>query len=209
MRGEAHIIVLNSQLTRPRKWRYNTTPVTCFDWTNGCERMRIFDGRPWKSRMAYDRINNVITGSHWTDLIPSRKTVAVVGVLSCRDLVKNLALFEKSEEELNMWSKKYSIPPYKVTAKSPEEGVNTETQILTRMFVFDSSREDCNMKLSASPSLVEFPPCEDKHSHMMDSHLDIVVNNLAVSIFMQIESQIRDCNSQAKIYGGFSPHYAK
>ncbi len=57
------LVVPHSQLTRPGDWRYDATPLKSHDWTSGCQRMRIFDGRPECSRMAIDRIGSQSTHS--------------------------------------------------------------------------------------------------------------------------------------------------
>lgn len=40
--------------------------------------------------------------------------------------------------------------------------------------------------------MVAFPPSDLQHTHMMDLHLNVVINDLAVAVFRQLESRIRN-----------------
>lgn len=84
--SESVLVIPNSQLTRPGDWRYEKTPLRCFDWEKGCQRLKFFDGRMGQSRPANDRLTNKNITENWVDLIPSRQTAAVIGVLNCRQV---------------------------------------------------------------------------------------------------------------------------
>eukprot|EP00537_Pseudo-nitzschia_pungens_P017124 CAMPEP_0172407032 /NCGR_PEP_ID=MMETSP1061-20121228/72978_1 /TAXON_ID=37318 /ORGANISM="Pseudo-nitzschia pungens, Strain cf. pungens" /LENGTH=157 /DNA_ID=CAMNT_0013142893 /DNA_START=110 /DNA_END=580 /DNA_ORIENTATION=+ len=61
------VVVPNSNLTRPGDWKYNETPLRNFHWGHGCQRLRFFDGRPYHSRSAHDRLINHELTRNWID----------------------------------------------------------------------------------------------------------------------------------------------
>ena len=189
---ELTLIVPNSNLTRPGDWRYDNTPFKFYHWGHGCQRLVVFDGRPEFSRMAHDRVINHALTRDWIDLVPSRRTAAVIGVLNMRDCT-DLATLHRAEEELQNWSQRYSTPSYEVHAHGRG---NKRDSVVERMFVFDSFDEDCqNVDLSQTKfgtNILAFPPADEEHSQMMDLHLNVVVNDLAVAIFQQIEKKIQE-----------------
>lgn len=193
------LVVPNAQLTRPGDWRYEKTPLKNFHWAHGCQRLFCFDGRPLKSRMALDRLLNHGVSRDWIDLVPNRRTAAVVGVLNLRDLKTQEDLL-KAEHELTQWAERYSTPPYEVTAHGRSFA---RDGVVQRLFVFDSF-QDTLIKVDLTTSklgsnLVAFPPHEDQH--MMDLHLHVVVNDLAVAIFRQLEIKIRENDMWSKEKG--------
>jgi hypothetical protein len=62
--------------------------------------------------------------------------------------------------------------------------------------VFDSFHEDSKVDMSTTSlgsSLVAFPPAEgDSSTKMMDMHTNVVVTDLAVAIFQELEDRIRE-----------------
>lgn len=194
------LVVPNAQLTRPGDWRYEKTPLKNFHWAHGCQRMLCFDGRPQKSRYAHDRLMNQAVARDWIDLVPSRRTAAVVGVLNLRDLKSDDDLL-KAEHELSKWAERYSAPPYEVTAHGRSFA---RDGVVIRLFVFDSFQDTLiKVDLTASKlgsNLVAFPPHE--HQQMMDLHLNVVVNDLAVAIFRQLEVKIRENDMWSKEKSG-------
>ena len=223
------LVVPNSQLTRPGDWRYDSTPLRSHDWSSGCQRMRIFDGRVdgGGSRMAHDRLRRGAddsphspgsgagaggTGS-WTDLAPSRGTAAVIGVLNVRDC-RSTDDLRRAEEELEHWIRLYAAG--NTSAGSTNMGVasggdddNSSCGIVRRLFVFDSFDEQSQhvdlTTTTLGSNLVAFPPSDANHSHMMDLHLNVVVNDLAVAIFRNLESRIRSLVAPRKagFFSGF------
>jgi hypothetical protein len=142
-------------------------------------------------------INHAVTRD-WIDITPSRRTAAVIGILNLRDC-KDLADLHRAEEELHQWAERFSAPPYEVTAhgRSFERDKPVE-----RLFVFDSFDEECQkIDLSQSKmgtSILAFPPADDAHSQMLAFHLNVVVNDLAVAIFLTLEAKIRESEEISK-----------
>eukprot|EP00523_Entomoneis_sp_CCMP467_P012105 CAMPEP_0168719272 /NCGR_PEP_ID=MMETSP0724-20121128/949_1 /TAXON_ID=265536 /ORGANISM="Amphiprora sp., Strain CCMP467" /LENGTH=1561 /DNA_ID=CAMNT_0008765813 /DNA_START=94 /DNA_END=4776 /DNA_ORIENTATION=+ len=198
---ELLLVVANSSLTRPGDWKYQDTPLKAFHWQEGCQRLHLFDGRPAQSsRLAQDRLLNPSVTRDWIDLCPSRRTAAVIGVLNVRDC-KTQADWQRAQEELHQWAtQRYSTSPYQVTAHG-KMGIERD-QPVERLFVFDSFDEDCqHIDLSqtvSKSSVLAFPPSDAAHSEMMDLHLNVVVNDLAVAIFRSLESRIRQSDDIAK-----------
>ncbi|CAJ1923429.1 unnamed protein product [Cylindrotheca closterium] len=186
------IVVPNSSLTRPSNWKYDNTPLKNFHWEYGCQRLAVFDGRPYNSRMAHDRLINHDLTRNWIDLCPHRRTAALIGVLNMRD-VPDIETLLKAEQEWQQWAERYSTPPYEVTA----HGRDFERDfVVQRLFVFDSFHEDSKVDMSTTSlgsSLVAFPPAEgDSSTKMMDMHTNVVVTDLAVAIFQELEDRIRE-----------------
>ena len=198
------LIVPNSQLTRPGDWRYEKTPLKNFHWGHGCQRLICFDGRPHKSRRAHDRLLNHSITREWIDLCPSRRTAAVVGVLNLRDIEGMPDGLKRAEVELQQWAERYSTPSYEVSAYGRSFA---RDGVVQRLFVFDSFKGDDQIDLSSSrlgSNLVAFPPSESlTSSHTMDMHLNVVVNDLAVAIFRQLEIRIRESDAMAKEKSGW------
>lgn len=105
-----------------------------------------------------------------------------------------------SIEQPRLFSYQYATPPYEVTA----HGRNFERDSpVERLFVFDSFHEDCQgIDLSSSRmggnSILAFPPVDesnDEFSEMMNLHLKIVINDLAVTVFRSIERKIQDSDA--------------
>jgi hypothetical protein len=112
------LVVPNSNLTRPGDWRYDNTPFKNFHWGHGCQRVAVFDGRPYHSRMAHDRLINHTLTRDWIDLCPSRRTAAVIGVLNVRDC-PDMATLNRAIQEWQQWAERYSTPPFEMTARGP------------------------------------------------------------------------------------------
>lgn len=76
---------------------------------------------------------------------------------------------------------------------------------MPRLFVFDSFHEDLNPEVNLqaatetlnikSNSLVAFPPADEERSEMMNLHVNVVVNDLAVAVFQVLEGKIRESDS--------------
>mmetsp|Transcript_17281 Transcript_17281/g.35060 ORF Transcript_17281/g.35060 Transcript_17281/m.35060 type:complete len:1797 (-) Transcript_17281:136-5526(-) len=224
--SEITLILPHSQLTRPGDWRYDTTPLKSHDWQSGCQRIRIFDGRPEYSRMAYDRIGSVsedgvpsegicTTNSQsnhndnatawsdpWKEMEPHRATAAVIGILNMRDCRDTRDLW-RAEESLVQWARRYSSPENRedIAVGAPDRG-----NVLTRMFVFDSFEESIQRRVNLSATrfhssqLVAFPPLDldGGHAHMMALHWNVVVNDLAVALFRMMERRIRENDAMGK-----------
>jgi hypothetical protein len=191
--GEDLLLVIpNSSLTRPGDWRYNDTPLKAFHWQHGCQRLHLVDGRPQNSRVAHDRLINHAVTRDWIDIIPSRRTAAVIGIVNIHDC-KDLADLHRAEEELHQWAERFATPPYEVTAHGRSFDRDKPVE---RLFVFDSFDEECQKidlsKSSMGNSILAFPPADEAHSQMMDLHLNVVVNDLAVAIFQALETKIRE-----------------
>ncbi|KAL7576063.1 hypothetical protein ACA910_000847 [Epithemia clementina (nom. ined.)] len=204
---ELLLVVANSSLTRPGDWRYQDTPLKAFHWQYGCQRLNLFDGRPERSRLAQDRLLNPHLTRDWIDLCPSRRTAAVIGILNIHDC-KSQEDFQKAQEELHQWAaQRYATPPYQVTAHG-QLGIERD-QPVERLYVFDSFDEDCQhidlSQASSSSSILAFPPSDEAHSQMMDLHLNVVVNDLAVAIFRSLEAGIRHSDDIAKTDVVYSP----
>lgn len=216
------LVVPNSQLTRPGDWRYDSTPLRSHDWSSGCQRMRVFDGRVegGGSRMAHDRLHRNDEGvdgaapsSSWADLAPSRGTVAVIGVLNVRDC-RSTDDLRRAEEELEQWTRRYAAGNTSAGSGSVGGGGGGDDDIsscgvVRRLFVFDSFDEHSQhvdlTTTTLGSNLVAFPPSDANHSHMMDLHLNVVVNDLAVAIFRNLESRIRSLVAPRKagFFSGF------
>jgi len=209
------LILPHSQLTRPGDWRYNTTPLKSHDWQSGCQRIRIFDGRPECSRMAYDRLrqsednNDNDTTDPWIDLEPHRTTAAIIGVLNMKDCRDTNDLWA-AEESLLEWANRYDATFHNTnsdnnnttrnnnTISDYNGNNNNNTNMIIRLFVFNSFEESIQQKVNLSETrlchssqIVAFPPLEMAHSQMMALHWNVVVNDLAVSLFRSVEGKIR------------------
>ena len=189
--SQVTLILPHSTLTRPGDWTYNSTPLKSHDWRSGCQRLRLFDGRPSHNRMAYDRLHD--GGNYndpWRDL-ENRGTSAVIGVLNMKDC-KDTADLWRAEENLIAWTKKYSHPSDR---EDVALGAGDDRNMLIRLFVFDSfdegiqNRVNLNATRFQSSQLVAFPPLEGS-SQMIDVHWNVVVNDLAVTLFLNIERRI-------------------
>lgn len=191
------LVVPNSNLTRPGDWKYEETPLKNFHWGHGCQRMSFFDGRPYNSRMAHDRLINHELTRNWIDLCPHRRTAAVIGVLNVRDCPDDATL-KQAQEEWQQWAERYSTPPYEVSAHGRDLERDTVVQ---RLFVFDSFHDSNKVDVSArlkGASLVAFPPTTEEHRQMMDLHMNVVMNDLAVSIFRELEGKILSSDKAIK-----------
>lgn len=196
------LVVPNSQLTRPGNWRYDSTPLKSFHWGHGCQRLLCFDGRPHRNRMAHDRIINPTVARQWIDLVPSRRTAAVIGILNMRDC-RSPSDLHRAEQELHQWSERYSAPPYEVTFHGRSFA---RDEVVQRLFVFDSFHDSCReidlSKTKLGNNLVAFPPSDPEHVQMMDLHISVMVNDLAVAIFQQLETKIKESDALCKEKGG-------
>jgi len=220
--SEITLVLPHSQLTRPGDWRYDSTPLKSHDWQSGCQRIRIFDGRADYSRMAYDRIGgsgsspssaeskDYNNNDPWSDLEPHRSTSAIIGILNMKDCTNTKDLYI-AEDQLIQWARLYTQDE-SITLDSKknknDEGRESK-KILIRLFVFDSFEEHlakrCNLNSTrfGSNQLVAFPPLDMSStssgkgrsstlSQMMVLHWNVVVNDLAVALFRNVEKQIRE-----------------
>jgi Transport protein Trs120 or TRAPPC9, TRAPP II complex subunit len=196
---ELLLVVPNSVLTRPGDWRYQDTPLKAFHWQHGCQRLQIHDGRPGYSRRAHDRLlaTSAVTRD-WIDLCPSRRTAAVIGVLNMHDC-QGAADVSRACEELQQWAARYSTPSYAVTAHGHGGGGECVRDTpVTRLFVYDSFDDESQaLDLTAQTvipgtSILAFPPTDKAHLQMMDLHLNLVVSDLTVAIFRDLEHKIQE-----------------
>ena len=207
---ELLLVVPNSSLTRPGDWRYNETPLKAFHWQHGCQRLLVHDGRPEYSRYARESLNDA---KDWMDLLPHRRTAAVVGVLNMHDC-HSLADLHRAEEALHQWAVRYSSPPYyektsaaaavdsKSSNKSSIISSKSKPQVrferdypIQRLFVYDSFDEESQRRVDLNQSrmsILAFPPADEAHTQMMDLHMNIVISDLTVAIFQSLEDKIRD-----------------
>jgi hypothetical protein len=142
--------------------------------------------------MAYDRLINHELTRNWIDLCPHRRTAALIGVLNMRDC-PDVETFLKAKQEWQQWAERFSTPPYEVTA----HGRDFERDfVVQRLFVFDSFHEDNKVDISSTSlgsSLVAFPPADgDNAQKMMDMHTNVVINDMTVAIFQELEDRIRE-----------------
>lgn len=191
------LVVPNSNLTRPGDWKYDNTPLKNFHWEHGCQRLSFFDGRPYNSRMAHDRLINHELTRNWIDLCPHRRTAALIGVLNVKDCSDDATL-QRAKQEWEQWAERYSTPPYEVTA----HGRDFERDfVVQKLFVFDSFDDSIKVDLNESnfgTSLVAFPPIDGERTHMMDVHMNVVINDLAVTIFQELEGKILESDAITK-----------
>ena len=94
---------------------------------------------------------------------------------------------------------RFATPPFEVTA----HGRNGERdKPVERLFVYDSFDDECQkIDLSKSKmgnSIISFPPADPEHSMVMDLHLNVVVNDLAVAIFTSLENRIRESDEVSR-----------
>jgi hypothetical protein len=57
-------------------------------------------------------------------------------------------------------------------------------------------------KTKLGSNLVAFPPSDPEHVQMMDLHISVVINDLAVAIFRQLETKIQESDALCKEKGG-------
>jgi Transport protein Trs120 or TRAPPC9, TRAPP II complex subunit len=205
------LVVPNSTLTRPGEWRYSETPLKSFHWAHGGQRLLLHDGRPQNSRIARDKLLNA-SSNDWMDLLPARRTAAVIGVLHLQDCSSRdaSATLERALDELHQWTVRYSTPFYEATAHGR---VVDRDRPIQRLFVYDSfddasssnAGSTCTLDLASTAaakkmdpsSILAFPPSDEAHEQMMDLHLNVVLADLTVAIFCDLEHKIRGWNEIA------------
>jgi hypothetical protein len=72
------------------------------------------------------------------------------------------------------------------------------------MYVFESFDEHCQKTVDLSlstmqDSMLAFPPVDEEHQQMMDLHLNVVVNDLAVAVFRSLEARIRESDAICRL----------
>lgn len=185
------MVVPNTSLTRPGDWRYDETPLKAYHWQHGCQRLQLFDGRPEHNKIAHEKLLG--HSRNWIDILPSRRTAAVIGILNMRDC-QSLEDLKTAKEELQFWAQRYSTPPYEVTV----HGSTFERDMpITRLYVFDSFEVN-NMDLNDN-TIMAFPPTDEAHAQMMDLHLNVVISDLTVSIFCNLEKKVNESNEATQI----------
>ena len=215
------LILPHSQLTPPGDWKYNATPLRGHDWQSGCQRMRIFDGRANNCRMATDRVGIKVSEKNgvkksttldpWGDLEPHRHTAAVIGVFNLRDCHDSKDL-KRAEENLLQWTRIYAGER---ECENVYLGVGDDLFVnapIMRLFIFDSFDESVQQKVDlrktrfASNQLVAFPPLDmglnegnSTNSQMMALHWNVVVNDLAVALFRNVERRIQVNDALSKM----------
>ncbi|KAL3806041.1 hypothetical protein ACHAXA_000182 [Cyclostephanos tholiformis] len=143
------------------------------------------------------------TSDPWMDLEPHRSTSAVIGVLNMRDCRDTRDLW-RAEENLIQWARLYAI---KRERENVALGAGDDHRIhapILRLFVFDSFDESVQRRVDLgrtrfrSNQLVAFPPLDmgvrsgGANSQMMVLHWNVVVNDLAVALFRNVERKIRE-----------------
>ena len=209
---EITLVIPNSNLTAPSEFHYDKTPLKSHSWTIGCQRLLFLNGL--HSVQAQDRYKSFGSTSssssssssskripshygHFVDLYPSRGISAVIGVINIKDCNSNLD-FQKAEQELEQWVHKFTPTLHYEKSFLGHDYEDTSNRspmaprhfITKRLFIFDSFEEECLAKnivdANTIPSeSVAFPPMEN-----MNLHLNLVVNDLAVDIFMALERRI-------------------
>lgn len=135
------LVIPNSQLTPPGGWRFESTPLKSHNWSMGCQRMLLMDGRegckgsalakirlesfqaqaqappssneePQHKHEEEDKEEHGSDYGKFVDLYPSRGVSAVVGVLNVNDC-KSIADVHRAEEELALWTRRYAAPLHK------------------------------------------------------------------------------------------------
>lgn len=162
--------------------------------------MMFVDGT--RSLHAQDRLkafasknhNSKLKSSHYgefTDLYPSRGISAVVGVLNVKDC-NSIQDLMRAEQELEMWTQRFTpvLHAQKYWDEAFDSPMAPKHFVQKRLFAFDSFDEGNEIDLAKSTlksgELIAFPPTEN-----MDLHLNVVVNDLCVSTFMDLERKIR------------------
>ena len=152
--------------------------------------------------MAYDWLRDNDTTDPWSDLEPHRATAAIIGVLNMKDCRDTNDLWA-AEESLLQWANRYdatfNADSNNYSRSNDNNGNNdNNNNIIIRLFVFDSFEESIQQRVNISETrlchsnqIVAFPPLEMAHSQMMALHWNVVVNDLAVSLFRSVESKIR------------------
>jgi len=166
----------------------------------------------------------------WSDLEPHRSTSAIIGILNMKDCTNTQDLYI-AEDQLIQWARLYTQDE-SITLDNSKKGKKADSdssirseKILIRLFVFDSFEEHlakrCNLNSTrfGSNQLVAFPPLDmssSSHgnnkgsstlSQMMVLHWNVVVNDLAVALFRNVEKQIRENDLLGKsLVHGTSSH---
>jgi len=191
------LVVPNSGLTRPGDWSYSETPLKVFHWQHGCQRFRFFDGRPDISPLAHDRLKNHKVTQEWIDFLPCRRTAVVIGVLNLRDCASAEDL-KRAEDELKSWVDEYSVSTYCQGKFGRESARDIPVQ---RLFVYDSFDEECQTiditKCSPDSRMIAFPSNDREHMAMMDVHLNLVINDIAVDVLRDLEAKIQGSDAIA------------
>ena len=158
--------------------------------------------------MAYDRLrisdndtSNTVEADPWSDLEPHRTTAAIIGVLNMKDCRDTNDLWA-AEKSLMEWANRYDTTLNNANSNKRSSNNNNSdnngNNIIIRLFVFDSFEESIQQRVNISETrlchssqIVAFPPLEMAHSQMMALHWNVVVNDLAVSLFRSVEGKIR------------------
>lgn len=195
---EVTLIVPNSNLTPPGEWRYDETPLKSHDWSLGCQRLHFIDGQ--KSLYAkirhesFRKVNKQNKASHYgefLDLYPSRGIASVIGVISVKDC-QSIQDLHAAEEELQSYVQQFTPILYsqQYWDEAFDSPIAPKHFVTKRLFVFDSFDDENEIDLSKTTllpdELVAFPPLENMHLH-----LNLVVNNLAVAVFIALEKKIK------------------
>ena len=228
------LIVPNSSLTRPGDWRYNETPLKGFHWQHGCQRLRWFDGRPEYSRSAHDRLLNPTVTRDWMDLCPSRRTAAVIGVLNLRDCETVHDLHRAEEELQSLAERYATPPYEATAHGKVFDRDRPVQRLFVFDSFQEECQQRINLSQSKmGQAILAFPPVDlwedhdnddddnnnngkketttpadqqkqQQHSQMLDLHLNVVVNDLAVAIFRNLERKILESDAICQ-----SPHSSR
>lgn len=120
----------------------------------------------------------------------------------CRDT----ADLWRAEENLVQWARAYANDDDR---EDVALGAGDNRNILMRLFVFDSFEESCQQRVNLNQTrfranqLVAFPPLDmninsGHNSQMMVLHWNVVVNDLAVALFRNVERRIRENDALGK-----------
>jgi hypothetical protein len=141
-----------------------------------------------------------------------------VGVLNLRDCRDTRDLW-RAEEDLIQWARAYA--PGRRDRENVALGAGDDHRVhapVLRLFVFDSFDEAVQRRVDLGQTrlqgnqLVAFPPLDmgvgggggGANSQMMALHWNVVVNDLAVALFRNVERRIRE-NDALATGGGAGP----
>jgi len=153
--------------------------------------------------------------ANFVDLYPSRGVSAIIGVLNIKDCKSEIDI-QRAYDELDVYADKFT--PHLYHEKSflsggkytkPNSPMSPKHFVVKRLFLFDSFEESVRDKFDLSSfynydtinngnndgvnnlsELIAFPPLEN-----IDLHLNVVVNDLAVAMFMNLEKRIKVMDS--------------
>lgn len=201
------LVVPNSNLTRPGDWKYPDTPLKSFHWQHGCQRLRIvvpnYNNKSQQQPTAVvdDEKNDKKDDSDaWIDLCPGRRTAAVVGVLNLHDCRSAADLHRACGELHTLATVRYATCGGGNNNKPAGDPPTPRDLPVVRLFLYDSFDQesqqfDLSSQMVPETSILAFPPVvldDEEQMMMMDLHLNLVVSDLTVAIFRDLEDKIQE-----------------